>query len=220
MKTLSRILSWCVTLLIPLALIFLGVRLVLTHAFLEIEYHMPGFPQDEYGFTTQERLHWSKISWDYMLNDSGISFLGDLKFPDGTPLFNERELSHMLDVKNVVRPALWIGYSDWGLLLVLGIWARLGGWWPGFVRGARRGGWLTVALVAVIGIFAAVSFWQFFTLFHKLFFTGDSWIFLYSDTLIRLFPMRFWQDLFLFIPILVVIAGLILGLALPPRKVG
>jgi len=62
-----------------------------------------------------------------------------------------------------------------------------------------------------------VSFWQFFTLFHELFFTGDSWIFEYSDTLIRLFPLRFWQDLFLFIPILIAICGLALGLFLKPK---
>jgi len=122
MRLVFRILSWVVMLLIPLALIFLGARLVLTHAFLDIEYRMPGFPADVYGFTQQERLQWSKISWDYMLNDADISFLGDLTFPDGNPLFNDRELSHMLDVKNVVRPAFWIGYADWILLLALALW--------------------------------------------------------------------------------------------------
>lgn len=218
MKIAYRVLSWLVTLLIPLALILLGVRLVLTHVYLDIEYHMPGFPADEYGFTQQERLQWSKISWDYMLNNADISFLGDLTFPDDTPLFNARELSHMLDVKNVVRPAMWTGYAIWILLLVLALWSWRSGWWHEYLRGIQRGGWMTVGLVAVVAIFAVVSFWQFFTLFHKLFFTGDSWIFLYSDTLIRLFPLRFWQDLFLFIPILIAICGLVLGLALRPGK--
>ncbi len=78
----------------------------------------------------------------------------------------------------------------------------------------QRGGWLTVALVVFIGILAGISFWQFFTLFHHLFFSGDSWLFLYSDTLIRLFPMRFWQDAFLFTGILDLVAGLGLGLGL------
>ena len=111
MKILLRILSWFITFLVPVALIFVGVRLVLTHAYLDIEYRMPGFPPDDYGFTMQDRLHWSKISWDYMLNTEGISFLGDQAFPDGSPLFNGRELSHMLDVKNVVRPGLGAGYA-------------------------------------------------------------------------------------------------------------
>jgi integral membrane protein (TIGR01906 family) len=218
MRTLQKILSWLVTLLLPVALTFLGVRLLLTHAFPEIEYRAPGFPADEYGFTLQNRLQWSRISIDYLLNDADISFLGDLTFSDGTPLFNGRELSHMQDVKNVVQPALWVGYGVWFLTLGLGLWARFGGWWPEYVGGIRRGGWLTVGLVTVIGIFAAISFWQFFTLFHELFFTGNSWQFLYSDTLIRLFPMRFWQDAFLFAGAMDVLGGLALGLSLPPKR--
>ena len=218
MKILQKFLSWFVAILLPLALTFLGVRLLLTHAFPEIEYRLPGFPADVYGFTLQDRLHWSRISIDYLLNNADISFLGDLTFTDGVPLFNGRELSHMRDVKNVIQSVLWVGYGIWFLVLGLGLWARFGGWWPDYVRGIWRGGWLTVGLVAVIGIFAGISFWQFFTVFHELFFTGDSWQFLYSDTLIRLFPMRFWQDAFLFAGVLDVLGGLALGFGLLPKR--
>ena len=218
MKTLHKILSWGITLLLPLALTFLGVRFLLTHAFPEIEYRLPGFPADEYGFTLQDRLHWSQISIDYLLNNADSSFLGDLTFPDGTPLFNPRELSHMQDVKNVVLPALWVGYGVWFIMLALGLWARFGGWWREYVLGIRRGGWVTVGLVTALGILAGISFWQFFTIFHELFFSGNSWIFLYSDTLIRLFPIPFWQDAFLFVGILDVVCGLVLGLTLPLKR--
>jgi integral membrane protein (TIGR01906 family) len=209
---------WLVAILLPVALTFLGVRLLLTHAFPEIEYRTPGFPADEYGFTLQNRLLWSRISIDYLLNDANNSFLGDLAFPDGAPLFNGRELSHMQDVKNVVQSMLWVGYGVWLGVLGLGLWARFGGWWPEYVCGVWRGGWLTVGLVTVIAIFAGISFWQFFIVFHKLFFIGDSWQFLYSDTLIRLFPMRFWQDAFLFAGALDVLGGLALGLGLLPKR--
>jgi integral membrane protein (TIGR01906 family) len=218
MKTLQKVLSWVVTILLPLALTFLGIRLLLTHAFPSIEYRLPGFPVDEYGFNLQDRLHWSQISIDYLLNNAGISFLGDLTFADGAPLFNSRELSHMHDVKNVVQPVLWIGYGVWFFILALGLWARFGGWWKNFVKGIQRGGWVTVGLVAVIGIFAGISFWQFFTIFHELFFSGNSWLFLYSDTLIRLFPMRFWQDAFLFAGLLDVGCGLAFGLSLRLKR--
>lgn len=218
MRTLQKVLSWFLSILLPVALTFLGVRLLLTQAFPEIEYRTPGFPADEYGFTLQDRLQWSKISIVYLLNDADISFLSDLTFPDGAPLFNGRELSHMQDVKNVVQPVLWVGYGVWFLVLGVGLWARFSGWWPEYVRGVWRGGWLTVGLVAVIGIFAGISFWKFFTVFHEFFFTGDSWQFLYSDTLIRLFPMRFWQDSFLFVGALDVLGGLALGLSLLPKQ--
>jgi len=218
MKTFSRIISWFITIFVPFALTFVGLRLLLTPVFPQVEYRMPGFPPDDYGFTMQDRLHWSTISIDYLVNNADISFLGNLTFPDGSSLFNTRELSHMHDVKQVVKPVLVIGYTVWALLLVFGLWARFGGWWQEYLRGLRRGGWLMLGLVVVLGGFAAVSFWQFFTVFHELFFSGGSWLFLYSDTLIRLFPLPFWQDAFLFAGVLDVLGGLLLALALRPKS--
>jgi integral membrane protein (TIGR01906 family) len=218
MKILQRILGTVITIMLPMALTFLGLRLLLSHAFPEIEYRLPGFPADEYGFSLQDRLYWSRISIDYLLNSSDISFLGGLTFPDGSPLFNSRELSHMEDVKHVVQPVVWVGYGVWFLIAGLALWARFGGWWAIYISSIRRGGWLSVGMVVLIGIFAAISFWQFFTVFHELFFKGDSWQFLFSDTLIRLFPMRFWQDAFLFAGALDIIAGLALGLGLKMKR--
>jgi integral membrane protein (TIGR01906 family) len=218
MKILSRILAWFITIFVPFALTFVGLRLLLTPAFPQVEYRTPGFPVDEFGFTLQDRLHWSTLSIDYLVNNADISYLGNLTFPDGSPLFNERELSHMHDVKQVVKPVLWIGYTIWFLIVGLGLWARLGGWWHEYLRGLRRGGWLTLGLVVVLGVFAGVSFWQFFTIFHELFFSGGSWLFLYSDTLIRLFPLPFWQDAFLFAGLLDVLVGLALGLGLRSKS--
>ena len=39
-----------------------------------------------------------------------------------------------------------------------------------------------------------VSFDSFFTRFHAVLFETGTWTFLYSDTLIRLFPIKFWAD--------------------------
>ncbi len=212
MKTIYRILSLIVTLLIPLALLFLGLRLLLTPAFLQLEYRMPGFPDDSYGFTLEDRLHWSRYAVDYLVNDAGVEYLADLAFEDGSPLFNERELSHMLDVKNVVRPVIGTGYGSWAVLLGLGLWARFGDWWQVYRRGLKRGGWVAVILVVALALFGIIGFMQFFTVFHSLFFEGDSWLFLYSDTLIRLFPIRFWQDCFLYAGGITLVGGLLLGL--------
>ena len=217
MKTLYKIIVWIIAILMPLALTFIGLRLLLTHAFPAVEYRTPGFPPDDYGFTLQDRLHWADISIDYLVNGADISFLGNQTLPDGSPLYNERELSHMHDVKGVVQPVLWIGYATWLVLLALGLWALFGGWWKEFLRGLRYGGWVTVGLVAVLGILGATSFWQFFTVFHELFFKGNSWLFLYSDSLIRLFPLPFWEDAFLFAGVLDIAIGLSLALGLRPR---
>jgi integral membrane protein (TIGR01906 family) len=211
-------LSWLVMLLVPFAVTFLGLRLLLTPVFPLVEYNLPGFPTDSYGFTQEERLDWSRICIQYLLNDAEPSFLGDLVFSDGSPLFNPDEVDHMQDVKQVIQPVMWIGYGTWGLLLILGISSMIGNWLAVFLTGLWRGGWLTAGLVVGIGLFAVISFWQFFSVFHSLFFESGSWQFLYSDTLIRLFPLRFWQDAFLFVGLLDIVIGLALGFLMRPRR--
>lgn len=211
---LSSLPSWLIASLVPLALLGLALRLLLTPAFLQIEYNLPSFPPDEYGFTTAERLYYAPFALDYLTNDEDISYLAQLTFPDGSPLFNQRELSHMQDVKIVTKAGLKVWYASLLLLALLGIWARQGKWEQAWFQGLRRGGWLTIGLVAGVGLFAAVAFWQFFSLFHALFFEGDSWLFLYSDTLIRLFPMQFWQDAFLWVGVIVIAGALGLGLGI------
>lgn len=218
---LSSFLSFLVTLLTPVVLLGLALRFLLTPLFPQVEYRMPGFPADDYGFTLQDRLHWSKFAVEYLVNDADISYLGNLQFEDGSPLFNERELSHMQDVKNVTRGALSAFYAAALVLAALGLWAWRGDWLPAYRQGLRRGGWLMVALAALIGVIVAAGmflspdlFWAFFSGFHALFFEGDSWLFLYSDTLIRLFPLRFWQDAFLWAAVIALGGGLALGLGL------
>jgi len=213
---LPAALSWLTTLLTPIFLIGLGLRILLTPLFYNVEYRLPWFPPDNYGFTQEDRLHWAPYAVDYLLNNADISYLGDLTFEDGSPLFNERELSHMHDVKLVTQGALRVWYVTLVLMVGLGVWARYGNWWQAFRAGLRRGGWLMIGLVVAIGLFGAVAFWQLFTLFHGLFFESDTWMFLYSDTLIRLFPIRFWQDAFLWAGVISV--GGALGLALGLRE--
>ncbi len=209
---LTSVFSWLVSLLIPIFLLGLGLRILLTPLYYNIEYRMPYFPPDQYGFTIEDRLRWTPFAIDYLLNDAEVSYLGDLTFEDGSALYNERELSHMQDVKVVTQGALRVWYVTVALLAGLGVWAWFGNWWQTYRQGLRRGGWLMIGLVLTVGLFGAIAFWQLFTLFHGLFFEGDSWLFLYSDTLIRLFPIRFWQDAFLWAGVISV--GGALGLAL------
>ena len=212
-----RFVAWITALLTPIFLIGLALRVLLTPLFYSIEYRMPYFPPDNYGFTIEDRLRWAPYAVNYLLNEADDSYLGDLTFDDGTPLYNERELSHMHDVKVVTQKGLAFWNVSLVALAALGVWSWREKGWQAFLQGLMRGGWLTIGLVATIGLFAVVAFWQFFSLFHALFFEGDSWIFLYSDTLIRLFPMRFWQDAFMAGGIIVIGGALGLALGLKPK---
>jgi len=220
----NSMLSWFVTILIPMILIGLAIRVLLTPLFYQIEYNMPYFPPDEYGFTKADRLKWAPYAVNYLINNADISYLGDLKFDDGSPLYNERELHHMLDVKNVTRGALRLWYISLALLLGLGLWAWFGGWWQYFLLGLQRGGWLMVGLAVFIGAIVIVGiainpnvFDEFFVLFHSIFFEGNSWLFYFSDTLIRLFPIRFWEDAFLWAAVIALGGGLALALGIKPK---
>jgi integral membrane protein (TIGR01906 family) len=222
---LNHILSYLTSLLVPLALIGTALRILLSPIFVNVEYRMPYFPVDDYGMTQQERLHWAPFALKYLVNDSDISYLGKLKFEDGSPIFNERELNHMADVKKVVHNALQAWYVSLAILILLFALAYTGKWLGMYMQGLRRGGLWMIGLALALGLVAAIGivanpdvFWEFFTLFHQLFFTGDSWLFYYSDSLIRLFPIRFWEDAFLWAAILALGGGL--GLALGIKQPG
>ena len=182
--------------LVPLVLILTNVRLLLTPVFVSVEYSTPGFPDDPYGFTREERVRLAEIARAYLFNDAGPEFLADVRDPNGIALFNPRELSHMVDVKVLVQGAmrLWtalvillagVGFAAWRF-------ASSGTVWRGFNLGARITLFLMAALVGLL----LLSFSVLFTGFHQVFFQSGTWVFYTSDTLIRLFPMRFWRDVF------------------------
>jgi integral membrane protein (TIGR01906 family) len=214
---LKSALSWVVTLLVPYIILMTSVQLMLTPLMLQIEYNLPGFPTDPYGFTTQDRLRWATPSVMYLTNDRGISYLAELFFDDGTPIYNARELSHMKDVKDVLQILQRIWYTALATLIVLAIWARRSNWLDEYNAGWRRGGFLMVGLLVAVCIFAFTSFMEFFTWFHSLFFTGASWQFAYSDTLIRLFPVVFWQNCFIFVGVFSLTVALVLIFGLKPK---
>jgi integral membrane protein (TIGR01906 family) len=194
LKSISRIVIPIFTVFF---ILFTSILLLFNPIFLTIEYQMPNFPPDPYGFTQKDRLHWSRISVEYLINDSDITFLEKQHLPDGSPLYNERELKHMLDVKRLVQAVIvgWIILTV-ALAVTCGL-AYRAKWLVIWGKAVSWGGWITDILL--ISIFAAIftSFDALFTGFHHIFFTGDTWLFLYSDTLIRLFPMKFWQDGFI-----------------------
>lgn len=211
MKLIIRLSTWCATLMVPIILILVAVRITLSPIFIQIEYHLPGFPEDPYGFTLEDRLYWANLSRLYLLNTENIKFLSDLRLDDQTPLYNERELQHMVDVKAVVRGAM--------LVLVVALLVEFVIWYmshrldedPSFFQAISRGGWITVILIVSILVYLAFNFNSLFTNFHLIFFEGDTWLFRYSDSLIRLFPIRFWRDAFIWISVMGLLSGLSLG---------
>ena len=209
MKSASKLLLGILVLLSPILLVTTSIRVALTPIFVNAEYQLPGFPEDEYGFSTNDRLTWSRYAINYLLGHITHDELSNQVLPEGTPLFNERELSHMLDVRYLTTIVLRVWY---GLMIFFIIIAVI--YWRSnkkieYLNAIQQGGWLTIALILSILIYLAINFNQLFTRFHQIFFQGDSWLFYLSDNLIRLFPMRFWRDIFIFIGGLSILSGFV-----------
>jgi integral membrane protein (TIGR01906 family) len=149
---------------------------------------------------------------DYLATNADISLLADLELPNGEPAFNARELRHMEDVQAVYTGLTIAGaaaaISALGAAIVL---LRSEAPPQAVPTAILQGCLFTVTLLGMVGAYMALSWNTFFTNFHRVFFEGDSWLFLYSDTLIRLFPMRFWIDVAIAIVAVLVAETIVVG---------
>jgi integral membrane protein (TIGR01906 family) len=177
----------------PFLVLLMWVRIMLLPLFVEAEYQRPGFPPDPYGFTTAERIRFANVSREFLLTNAGPDYFAQYRLADGTPLYNEREVQHMVDVQVLVQKAMI-------LLIVLGILYLAGCaylFWKDRTllrRTLAAAGIGTFGFLIFVMAVVALSWDWWFVTFHRVFFTGETWLFLYSDSLIRLFPVTLWQD--------------------------
>lgn len=207
-----------VTVVIPFVVLMISIRLIIMPSYARFAYRLPDFPKDPYGFSAEDRLLWSEPSIKYLVNNEDISYLSDLKFEDDEPVFNEREMSHMEDVKAVVT-GMRVALSTLAAFVLLATMvASHSGNMTTLIKGLHRGGWATIGLVFAILLFVALNFNSLFTWFHQIFFESGTWQFHPSDTLIRLFPMRFWSDAFIFVGVQSLLYGGVLVLMTRKRQ--
>jgi integral membrane protein (TIGR01906 family) len=170
-------------------------RVLATGTFVRAELGRDGFPPDGYGFTTDERKELALLGLRSIQPGSdGIVLLGRARLPDGSPAFGLRELTHMRDVRRLFGIALR------GQLVALAVIAALA---LGLARtrfrtvvplGLLAGAVATLAIAVLAVPLILLGFDGFFVRFHEVFFSGDSWRFNNADTLIRIYPEQFWQD--------------------------
>jgi len=217
MTVMKKVFSALVTLSIPIIISVLSILVLLSPIFTNLEYRRPGFPDDSYGFTTAERLDFGNQTRRYLISSNTLEDLNQLVFENGDPIYIDRELSHLEDVKIVLQGVLKVFYGAAAVYVLGGLIARSRDWQTTYLKAIFLGGKITAGILVMILFLTLISFQALFTNFHLLFFEGDSWLFFYSDTLIRLFPVQFWQDIFLVFGILTLAGGILLGWVLPAR---
>jgi integral membrane protein (TIGR01906 family) len=132
----------------------------------------------------------------------------------GTPVLEERERSHMRDVRGVFGGFyLLAAIAAVGLVVLVAGARRMGHperAWSAISTGMRG---LIVGIV-VAGVVAAVAFDQLFSIFHQLFFPAGSFTFdPRTDRLVQLFPFEFWSETTIVLGVVIVVAAAILSVA-------
>ena len=207
---LKRLLALLITFALPFLLVVSSIRLVANDWFIHFEYNTrPGFPADPYGFTLEDRTRLAMDGlYSVLPQGEGLIRLQQAQLPDGSLAFNEREIKHMQDVRVLMALVYPVQLAGLALIVILGfVLNRSQNWRRAVPTGLKWGSSLTLTLLAVLIGYVLINFDAFFLTFHQLFFAGDTFMFLYTDTLIRLYPEVLWSDASILIGVLTVIVA-------------
>ena len=208
---LTQTLKLLTILLVTIFIVGGVVQLLATDPYLAFEYGKASFPPDSFGYTQQERFDLASSNIHYVRAHVPSDALANQTL-NGAPVYTSREVSHMADVQAVFQSVLRVWQAAFILLLLLGLILWQQGERKALASAVQSGGLLTSGIILSIALLAIFS-WQFwFETFHLFFFKPGSWLFSYSDTLIRLFPLKFWFDATLTISSFSLIGGLLLAL--------
>lgn len=196
MKTTLRIWLALTVVLLPVFLITLNVRFLVNN----LDLYLWGFEQNRVGVTTglspDELRAVAEQFIEYFNSDQELLDIRVRRGVTDQPLFTEREILHMRDVKELV-----LGFDRVRLisgLLLLGFVGAslLGARREGLVfigDGLALGGALTLGLFILGGLALLVGFDRLFLLFHLVSFRNNLWqLDPAQHNLIRLFPEPFW----------------------------
>lgn len=205
--------KWLSTLLMLVLVLGIAPFLVLTsvHAFLlpnwiAFEYSRPDFPKADL-FNDKDRLFNATESLLYTTGDRTLE-----QFKALSANYNEREIKHMTDVRVIISQERVFYWIDVALLLIaIVVLGRNKETRALAAGGLLRGALVTLGLFVIVAVAAAISFNTFFTTFHRIFFSGDTWLFLYTDSLIQFYPLPFWIDTTFAIVALATAGAIIVG---------
>lgn len=149
--------------------------------------------------------------------NSGEEYISLTVVKDDKPfeLFNQREVSHLRDVKGLI----WLDYWVWlGTLIYTLVYAgvslfwRRKRYWRRLAWGAVGGGGIALALMLALGLGALLNFAQLFLQFHHISFANELWqLDPAKDYLIMLFPQGFWYDATVFCAVTTAVGAAILS---------
>ena len=173
---------------------------IVNPAYPGLQYRQANFPES-IRFTPAERTRLAETIWRYARGDISLEEMASMQTDSGQAALLPSETQHLVDVKRVVQ-AFFMAHGIALLVAVIAI-ALIRNDTARLVRALYTGTAVAVGLLAVIGVSALINFDVFFTLFHSVFFESGTWTFAYEDTLIQLYPLKFWTNALLHYVVLI-----------------
>lgn len=171
----------------PFVALGISVRIAFNEWIIDYIYAKKDFPEDIYGLPEEYRKRLAKIGLRAVLSDEAFEEFKKAKLPDGMRAFNAREIEHIHDVKAFLKrffPAVYVATFLWLLGFLI-------------LRSAHYlilSGFLGILTLSILGVLVFTNYERAFEIFHVITFDPYSWRFFYTDTLIRIYPMKFWYD--------------------------
>ncbi|NLA78833.1 MAG: TIGR01906 family membrane protein [Erysipelothrix sp.] len=114
-------------------------------------------------------------------------------------MFNQREVDHMVDVKNLYRGLVYVQAGGYLVFMIIAIsaWFKFKKTFVSELFAASKQALVLIAVIMVgIGFYAFVDFNSFWTSFHHVFFTNDLWLLdPTTDRMIMMMPLALFQKL-------------------------
>lgn len=202
---------------VPAFLITTNVRLVLNSGTL-YDYGFNKYKIEKYtGIEYAQLQSAGQQIRDYFNNDEdNITISISLHGRTVPNLFNEKEVLHMYDVKQLVKMVYLVQLYSAILIVIACLMVFIDSsrkWKKTMPRYFMKGGWLTFSLVLLVALLALVGFDRLFLYFHLVSFSNDLWILdPRHDYLIAMFPQGFFFDCTVAIAVLTLLEGAFFGL--------
>lgn len=224
MKYLSLLLSSFISFLLMPLLLFLSFYIVcyLSPNYFKKEFIKYNVPSTV-SISLENLLKVNSEMMDYLIdkNDNLSNIKTTINGIDNTPFFNEKEIAHMADVKNLFLNSIefskYLSVSILILFLILFILTK-NNFLYFFSRGSLVGIFLFFSSFIALSLLILSDFSKYFIIFHHIFFTNDLWLLNpETDRLINIVPEGFFLDttirislLFIFLSFFIFFISLIL----------
>lgn len=188
-------------LLVILALLMLSLRFTINNRDYFLNTYKAMDIEAEIGISPADSADAIMAMIDYMEARRESIQLEVREYGQSVAMFNQKEMDHMVDVRNLYQRFCYVEYL--GLAVLAGL------WWgmlkarrqrPALAAVIRSRLWRALlvfgCLLLVLGIYAYIDFYSFWTSFHHVFFTNDLWLLDYStDRMIRICPLGLFSGI-------------------------